>query len=186
MSTAQYVMDYPADLRSQVQYIFSFGELRHPVRKALYEQFFKGIVNSFSRFEKIFDHITLDRETGGFTHNAIVLDKPAKDGHFIKFYRAIPEHEIPEFKVGRTIFYNLAKYYFTEKAMEYDIEAYALGKTSELVEKSESSKPEKKKKKKKRRARADDSDSESEVGSALTGAIRMLPMESFPAALRNQ
>lgn len=130
IATAQYIMDYPSDQRSQVGYIFAFGEVRHPVRKRLYEQFFEGLIPSFDRFCTIYDKITRDKETGKPNHRCMVLESDAPDGHYIKYFEA--DRSIPDFRIGKTIFNKLADYYYSPGNNTYDIEAYGLGRTPVL------------------------------------------------------
>lgn len=61
INIVQYLMDYPADIRGSIDYVFSLWEPSMNVRQKLYEYFLGGVFQSFEQFETVFRALTKDR-----------------------------------------------------------------------------------------------------------------------------
>jgi hypothetical protein len=101
VSTTQYCMDIPSNIRGNIDYILALRETTVSNKKKLYEFFF-GSFPSFKEFDRVFMHAT--REFG-----ALVIDKtqPTADiENSIFYYRA--RTDLPPFRVGRQGFFSLS------------------------------------------------------------------------------
>lgn len=99
---AQYVMDLSPDLRTNVDYIFSMRENIISNRAKLHK-FFYGMFEKYEDFAK-----TMDATTANF--GSMVLDNTSKSNEIeecVYWYRA--SIDLPEFKLGRNIFWKLDK-----------------------------------------------------------------------------
>lgn len=99
---AQYVMDLSPDLRTNVDYIFSMRENIISNRAKLHK-FFYGMFEKYEDFAK-----TMDATTSNF--GSMVLDNTSKSNEIeecVYWYRA--SVDLPEFKLGRNIFWKLDK-----------------------------------------------------------------------------
>ena len=99
--TAQYVVDMPPDLRSNVDYVFSMKETMIGNRVKLYKNFFGGVVGSFDDFS-----LLLDRTTQNF--ECICLDNTSSTSTIhecIFWYKA--NKDIGDFQIGLKVFYDL-------------------------------------------------------------------------------
>lgn len=99
---AQYVMDLSPDLRTNVDYIFSMRENIISNRAKLHK-FFYGMFEKYEDFAK-----TMDATTANF--GSMVLDNTSKSNEIeecVYWYRA--SIDLPEFKLGRSIFWKLDK-----------------------------------------------------------------------------
>jgi energy-coupling factor transporter ATP-binding protein EcfA2 len=97
--TAQYVIDMPPDLRSNVDYVFSMKEPMLGNRVKLHRNFF-GIL-SFDDFCAILDRTTQN-------HECICLDNTSATtsvNDCIFWYKA--KQNCPKFSIGLKVFYNL-------------------------------------------------------------------------------
>ena len=126
----QYCMDMGPDMRSQIDYVFA---LRDPVissRKKLWEQFF-GFFQNYQAFAKVMDQCTNNFE-------CLVYDgKAAKTNNIedcIFWYKA--STDLPEFRMGRDIFWDLHARYYSNKEDEIE----ALRVQEELKEKEQKKK----------------------------------------------
>ena len=123
-------MDMGPDMRSQIDYVFA---LRDPVissRKKLWEQFF-GFFQNYQAFAKVMDQCTNNFE-------CLVYDgKAAKTNNIedcIFWYKA--STDLPEFRMGRDIFWDLHARYYSNKEDEIE----ALRVQEELKEKEQKKK----------------------------------------------
>lgn len=115
ITTAQYIIDYPKDCRTQVEYVFAFYDGMPANVEGLYENFFKGIFPKLRIFTNYFREISSvmrDPVTKKILYrDALVLEPNAPDGNVIKFCRADPT--LPHFVLGRPI-YRLAAEHFLD------------------------------------------------------------------------
>ena len=104
--SAQYVMDLPPDLRTQVDYIFALRENVVQNRERLWKQFF-GFFHKYSDFGATMDECTEN-------YCCLVCDNKTSKGNSIEecvyWYKAV--HDLPRFKVGKPFMWSLhSKYY---------------------------------------------------------------------------
>lgn len=98
--SAQYIMDLQTDLRSQIDYVFTFRELIKANRKRLHEYFY-GMVDDIRDFEQILHEFTCNFE-------CLVMDNTGSSGDIenqLYFYKA-PE-DTPSFMVGSPVYWSL-------------------------------------------------------------------------------
>ena len=101
-NTTQYTMLVPANIRSNVDYVFALKDTTRSNRKRLYEHFF-GVFSSFSEFEKVFNKCTDN-------FGALVLDRTVSSSKMfdlISHYRAC--YSVPQFRIGKAVYYELCK-----------------------------------------------------------------------------
>lgn len=102
INCAQYIMDMPPDLRTNIDYVFVLKETIRDNRMKLWKYFF-GMFSKFSDFEKTMDHCTNNRE-------ALVLDNTAQStekADQLFWYKAPPE--LPPVRMGKSIHYALSE-----------------------------------------------------------------------------
>jgi hypothetical protein len=103
--TAQYVVDMPPDLRSNVDYVFSMKETMIGNRIKLYKNFFGGVVGSFEDFCVLMDRTTQNYE-------CICLDNTSSTSSIhecVFWYKA--NKNIDDFEIGRRVYYDLEERY---------------------------------------------------------------------------
>ena len=104
--SAQYVMDLPPDLRTQVDYVFALRENVIQNRERLWKQFF-GFFTKYTDFAT-----TMDECTENFS--CMVCDnKTAKTNTIedcVLWYKA--NNALPQFRVGRPCFWRLHKKFY--------------------------------------------------------------------------
>jgi energy-coupling factor transporter ATP-binding protein EcfA2 len=113
MNAVQYMMDMPAALRSQVDYVFALKENIISSREKLWKFFF-GMFQDFKDFSKVMNSCTQGYE-------CIVLDNTKRSNEVsdcIYWYAANPN--IPDFRMGQDIFWNLDTRYFRDREAEED------------------------------------------------------------------
>ncbi len=111
MSTFQYMMDVPCDIRGNVDFVFALNDNNMSNRKKLYDYFF-GVFESFQDFDKVMKELTKN-------FCAIVIDN-RKGGSDITecvyWYKADPN--LPEFKLGNQVFWDLDAMYYRDRDEE--------------------------------------------------------------------
>lgn len=113
MNAVQYMMDMPAALRSQVDYVFALKENIISSREKLWKFFF-GMFQTFNDFNKVMNTCTQGYE-------CIVLDNTRRSNDVsdcIFWYSANPN--IPSFRVGQNIFWDMDSRYYRDKEAEDD------------------------------------------------------------------
>lgn len=96
--SAQYIMDLTSDLRSQIDYVFTFKETIPANRKRLFEYFY-GMCNTLRDFEQLLAEFTKDYE-------CLVMDNTSNSGEMEDqlFYYKAP-CDTPDFTVGKSIYW---------------------------------------------------------------------------------
>lgn len=100
MTASQYAVSIGPDLRSQVDYVFALKDNVLSNRMNLWRMFF-GVFGTFEDFQSVFDACTQNFE-------CLVLDntlQTTRVSDCVFWYRADPS--LPDFKIGRAIFYDL-------------------------------------------------------------------------------
>lgn len=103
-NAVQYVMDMGPDLRTQVDYVFALRENIISNKNKLWKYFF-GMFEKYDDFAKVMDKCTEN-------HSCIVMDNTTGSCNVdecIFWYKA--KLEVPEFKIGKPIFWKLANDY---------------------------------------------------------------------------
>ena len=116
LNCQQYAMDMPPDLRSQVDVVFQLRDNILSSRKKTWEQFF-GFFDTFQQFSKTLDATTENYECLVYDSKA---SKSNKIDESVFWYKANPE--LPEFKVGRQIFWDLHQQYYCDKEEDNELE----------------------------------------------------------------
>ena len=101
MSTTQYCMDIPSNIRGNIDYVVALRENIVCNKKKLYEYFF-GLFPSFKDFDRVFMRCTAN-------FGALIIDKtqPTADIQNSLFhYSAMAE--LPAFRVGKPLFFRLS------------------------------------------------------------------------------
>ena len=108
-------MDMPPDLRSQVDVVFQLRDNIQSSRKKTWEQFF-GFFDTYAQFAKTMDATTENYE-------CLVYDSKASKSNKIEdsvfWYKTNPK--LPEFRVGRQIFWDLHEQYYCDKEDENEM-----------------------------------------------------------------
>ena len=113
MNSVQYMMDMPAALRSQVDYVFALKENIISSREKLWKFFF-GMFEDFRDFNKVMNSCTQNYE-------CIVLDNTSKSNDLsdsIFWYKADPQ--LPRFQLGQQVFWDLDRNFFHDKDADAD------------------------------------------------------------------
>lgn len=117
--SAQYVMDLPPDLRTQVDYVFALRENVVANREKLFKQFF-GFFNSFADFAKTMDSCTENFE-------CMVCDNKTAKGNSIddsvRWYKA--SLDLPRFKVGKPFLWGMHRKYY--KKQQFQLPKFRMG-----------------------------------------------------------
>jgi hypothetical protein len=111
MNSVQYMMDMPAALRSQVDYVFALKENIISSREKLWKFFF-GMFEDFRDFNKVMNSCTQNFE-------CIVLDNTSRSNDVsdsIFWYKADPT--LPRFQLGQPVFWDLHRRFFHDKDAE--------------------------------------------------------------------
>ena len=109
----QYMMDLPAALRSQVDYVFALKENIISSREKLWKYFF-GMFQDFRDFNKVMNSCTQGYE-------CIVLDNTVRSNEVadcIYWYQANPN--LPDFRLGDSAFWDLDAQYFQDRSTDVD------------------------------------------------------------------
>lgn len=110
--SAQYVMDLPPDLRTQVDYVFALRENVRQNRERLHKQFF-GFFDSYRDFAKTMDSCTANFE-------CMVCDNKTSKTNLItdciKWYKA--SLDLPAFKVGKPFMWRNHKKYYKKQTFK--------------------------------------------------------------------
>jgi len=118
--SAQYVMDLPPDLRTQVDYIFALRENVVQNRERLWKQFF-GYFNKYADFGATMDECTED-------FCCLVGDNKTSKSNSIEdcvfWYKAV--YDLPKFRVGKKFMWNLHKRYYQKPV--YNLPTVDFGK----------------------------------------------------------
>lgn len=98
MLSAQYIMDLSSDLRSQIDYVFTFKETIPANRKRLFEYFY-GMCNTLRDFEQLLSEFTKNYE-------CLVMDNTSNSGEMEDqlFYYKAP-FDTPDFTIGKRIYW---------------------------------------------------------------------------------
>jgi energy-coupling factor transporter ATP-binding protein EcfA2 len=107
MLTAQYCMDLPPGLRSNVDYVFVLRENVIQNRERLYKSFF-GVFPSFSMFQSVMDACTENYE-------CLVLDNTSKSNKLnecVYYYKAAIR---PPFRIGGEAMWSAHKRFYNPK-----------------------------------------------------------------------
>lgn len=119
MLSAQYVMDLPPDLRTQVDYVFVLRENVRQNRERLYKQFF-GFFNNYADFAKTMDSCTENYE-------CMVCDNKTSKGNSISesvcWYKA--SLDLPPFRVGKPFVWNMHRKYY--KQVKFKLPTFKIG-----------------------------------------------------------
>lgn len=97
---AQYVMDLPPDLRTNIDYIFAMRE-NIIANRAKLHKFFYGMFEKYDDFAKCMDATTSN-------YGSMVLDNTQKSNEIedcVMWYRA--RIDLPSFKLGRSVYWKL-------------------------------------------------------------------------------
>ena len=109
MNSVQYMMDMPAALRSQVDYVFALKENIISSREKLWKFFF-GMFQDFRDFNKVMNTCTEGYE-------CIVVDNTVRSNELtdcIFWYQA--SVSLPPFKLGKQVFWDLNAEFLTNDA----------------------------------------------------------------------
>lgn len=101
----QYCLDIKPDIRSNIDYVFTFTEKIGKNRKKLHENFF-GMFQTFSSFEKTFFACTENFE-------CLVMDNTAQSNHLddtVFYFKATMYEKLPEFFLCSPSLKKIAKY----------------------------------------------------------------------------
>lgn len=101
ISTTQYCMDIPCNLRGNIDYVLALRENIVVNKKKLYEYFF-GLFPNFKEFDRVFMKCTAN-------FGALVIDKtqPTADiQNCLYHYKA--KENLPPFTIGRPVFFLLS------------------------------------------------------------------------------
>jgi hypothetical protein len=112
--TMQYICDAPPEIRGNVDLLFVFNTTSGLEREKLWKDYFAQF-QKYKDFCKVFDACAVG-------YDCMVLDtrKAASNANCIFYYRAKMIEE--PFQVGRSIYWKLSEYYFTDKT-DYDMDA---------------------------------------------------------------
>lgn len=113
INSVQYMMDMPAALRSQVDYVFALKENIISSREKLWKFFF-GMFEDFRDFNKVMNSCTQNYE-------CIVMDNTSKTGELtdsIFWYKADPT--LPRFQLGQQVFWDLHKRFYHDREATTD------------------------------------------------------------------
>ena len=124
--SVQYLVDFPAALRSQVDYVFCLKDNVMTSKEKLWKFFF-GMFGDFRDFNKTFSACT-----EGF--DCIVLDNNAKSNNVadcVFWYRAEPS--LPAFRLGRSVYWDLDRRFYREDENESDCDTLNPGKKGCVV-----------------------------------------------------
>ncbi len=108
MSTFQYMMDVPCDIRGNVDFVFALKDNNLNNRKKLYDYFF-GVFDTFQDFDRVMKELTQD-------YSAIVIDNRVGGSDItecVYWYKADPQ--TPDFKLGQQVFWDLDEYYYRDR-----------------------------------------------------------------------
>lgn len=102
--SAQYIMDLESDLRSQIDYVFTFKEMIRANQKRLWEYFY-GMVENFRDFQVVLQSNTKNYE-------CLVMDNTDHTGELSKilYYFKAPQNT-PTFTIGKSIYFTLDQQY---------------------------------------------------------------------------
>lgn len=112
----QYLVDFPAAFRAQVDYVFCLRDNVMTSKEKLWKFFF-GMFQDFRDFNKTFTACTQG-------YDCIVLDNTVKSNNIadsVFWYRAEPE--LPKFQLGRQVYWDLDRRFFKDKEGESDDES---------------------------------------------------------------
>ena len=107
--SVQYLVDFPAAFRAQVDYVFCLKDNVMASKEKLWKFFF-GMFQDFRDFNKTFTACTEG-------YDCIVLDNNVKSNNIMDcvfWYRAEPE--LPRFQLGRPIFWELDRRYYRDRS----------------------------------------------------------------------
>lgn len=101
MSTTQYCMDIPCNIRGNIDYVIALRENTVNNKKKLFEYFF-GLFPNFKEFDRVFMKCTAN-------FGALVIDKtqPTADIKNCLFHYTAMD-SLPSFRVGRPIYFKLS------------------------------------------------------------------------------
>jgi hypothetical protein len=108
MNSVQYMMDMPAALRSQVDYVFALKENIISSREKLWKYFF-GMFQDFRDFNKVMNSCTQGYE-------CIVVDNTTRSNDLsdcIYWYQA--NVNLPAFRMGAQVFWDLDANYYQDR-----------------------------------------------------------------------
>ena len=108
MNSVQYMMDMPAALRSQVDYVFALKENIISSREKLWKYFF-GMFQDFRDFNKVMNSCTQGYE-------CIVVDNTSRSNDLsdcIYWYQA--NVNLPAFRMGAQVFWDLDANYYQDR-----------------------------------------------------------------------
>ena len=100
ISSQQYVLDMPPDLRTNIDYVFVLKDNILANKQRLHKYFF-GMFNSFQDFATVMDTVTTD-------YGCLVLDNTCRTNELsemLSWYRASPHPRA--FKLGKPVFWKL-------------------------------------------------------------------------------
>jgi hypothetical protein len=107
--SAQYIMDLETDLRSQIDYVFTFKEMIRANQKRLWEYFY-GMIDNFRDFQIVL-------QTNTKNYECLVMDNTDPTGQLEKilYYFKAPMNT-PNFTMGKSIYFSLDQRYRKQKS----------------------------------------------------------------------
>jgi hypothetical protein len=126
INSIQYVMDMPAGLRGQFDYVFATRNDNHDEKEKLWKYFF-GMFPSFRSFEKVLEECT--DEYSVIVFDGTVRSKNVED----KIFHYTADPGLPSFRMCDDIFWKLDEYYFSEEGEEHGAGRESSGSKSEIV-----------------------------------------------------
>jgi hypothetical protein len=101
MSTTQYCMDIPCNIRGNIDYVLALRETTISNKKKLYEYFF-GLFPTYKEFDRVFMQCTTN-------YGALVIDKtqPTADIQNCLFHYTAME-TLPSFRIGKPYYFFLS------------------------------------------------------------------------------
>lgn len=107
INSVQYMMDMPANLRGQIDYIFALRDTNHDQKEKLWKYFF-GIFPDYKSFNTVFEQCTEG-------YGCMVMDTTVRSNKIddcVFHYQANPN--LPEFRLCDEIYWELDRRYYTD------------------------------------------------------------------------
>lgn len=100
ISSMQYCLDCPPDIRTNIDYVFALRDIVLANKQRLHKYFF-GCFNRFDDFDRVLSDVTDN-------YGVLCLDNTCKTNNLtdmLSWYRASPN--LPEFRLGKPVFWKL-------------------------------------------------------------------------------
>lgn len=107
MNSVQYMMDMPANLRGQIDYVFALQDTNHDQKEKLWKYFF-GIFPDYKSFNTVFESCTEG-------YGALVMDTTVRSNKIddcVFHYQANPN--LPKFRLCDDIFWEMDRRFYTD------------------------------------------------------------------------